>query len=224
MLRGPQRERHEPDYLLLLSVCALAALGLLMVYSSSGVQSLIEGDDSFALLGPQAMWAVLGVLAMLAAMRIDYRYLRLISVPALLVALFLLVVVLLPSSSARSARSRSTSSARWLQIGPLPAMHPAEFAKLALVVYLAHWLTRKGGRVSSLVDGLLPFLLIVGPVLALVFLEPDLGTAGVVALTALTMLFVAGASLAAAGRAAAHRHLRWSWPSSSATASTRWSA
>ncbi len=194
VLRGPQRERHEPDYLLLLSVCALAALGLLMVYSSSGVQSLIEGDDSFSLLGPQAMWAVLGVLVMLAAMRIDYRYLRLISVPAMVVAFGLLTVVLLDTSFGPVRSLRLNDSARWLQIGPL-AMHPAEVAKLALVVYLAHWLTRKGGRISSLVDGMLPFLLIVGPVLLLIFLEPDLGTAGVVALTALTMLVVAGASL-----------------------------
>jgi len=74
-------------------------------------------------------------------------------------------------------------------------MHPAEFAKLALVVYLAHWLTRRGTRVGSFTDGMLPFLAILGVVLALVMLEPDLGTTGVIALTGLTMFYVAGARL-----------------------------
>jgi cell division protein FtsW len=192
--RGPQRERHEPDYLLLLSVVALAALGLLMVYSSSGVDALIKSGDAFTLVGPQAMWAVLGVLAMLAVMRMDYRYLRLVSVAGFFVAMALLVIVLLPAIGPLRPVEVG-GSARWLKIGPLPQMHPAEFAKLALVVYLAHWLTRKGARIASFRDGLVAFLLIVGPPLALVVVEPDLGTSGVLALSALTMFVVAGGSL-----------------------------
>jgi len=194
-LRGPQRERHEPDYLLLLSVVALASIGILMVYSSSGISSLLGSTrDPFAVAGPQALWAVLGAIVMIVFMRIDYRYLRLVSVPAYLCALVLLVLVLLPPMGPLKP-IEVAGSARWLEIGPLPRMHPAEFAKLALVVYLAHWLTRKGARAGSFVDGLVPFLLIAGPILALVVLEPDLGTTGVLTLTAFTMFFVAGGSL-----------------------------
>ena len=194
-LRGPQRERHEPDYLLLLSVVALASIGILMVYSSSGISSLLGSTrDAFAVVGPQALWAVLGAIVMIVFMRIDYRYLRLVSVPAYLCALVLLVLVLLPPMGPLKP-IEVAGSARWLEIGPLPRMHPAEFAKLALVVYLAHWLTRKGARAGSFVDGLVPFLLIAGPILALVVLEPDLGTTGVLTLTAFTMFFVAGGSL-----------------------------
>jgi cell division protein FtsW len=193
-LRGPQRLRHEPDWLLLVSVIALAALGILMVYSSSGVPSAVTRDDPFAVVAPQATWAVLGLIAMVVMMRLDYRYLRLVSVAGLVVAFGLLVLVLLPSIG--PIRSIETNgSARWLQIGPLPSMHPAEFAKIALVVYLAHWLDRRGKQAGSFFHGMLPFLLIVGPVLALVLIEPDLGTMGVIALMAFTMFFVAGASL-----------------------------
>lgn len=192
--RGPQRERHEPDYVLLLVIVVLGALGILMVYSSSGVSSLLERDDPFAVVGPQAFWAMLGVAAMLVIMRIDYRYLRLLSVPAFAVAALLLVVVLLPPIGPLRPIEAS-GSARWLQIGPLPALHPAEFAKLALVVYLAHWLARRGTRAGSLLHGLLPFLLITGPILLLVIAEPDLGTTGVLTLTAFTMFFVAGGSI-----------------------------
>jgi cell division protein FtsW len=192
--RGVQRERHDPDYVLLVAVVALGALGILMVYSSSGVSSLLAQDDPFAVVGPQAMWAVLGVLALALVMRLDYRYLRLLSVPAFVVALLLLVIVLLPPIGPLNPIEKYGST-RWLQIGPLPAMHPAELAKLALVIYLAHWLGRKGARASSLLHGLVPFLLICGPLLGLVLLEPDLGTTGVLALTALTMFFVAGGSM-----------------------------
>lgn len=193
-LRGPQRERHEPDYLLLVSVVALASLGILMVYSSSGVSSLLERDDPFAVVGPQAVWAILGALVMVVFMRLDYRYLRMVSVPAFGAAFLLLIVVLLPPIGPLHP-IEVAGSTRWLQLGPLPAMHPAEFAKLALVVYLAHWLTKKGTRASSLVHGLLPFMLITGPLLVLVLLEPDLGTMGVLALAAFTMFFAAGGSL-----------------------------
>ena len=78
-------------------------------------------------------------------------------------------------------------------------MHPAEFAKLALVIYLAHWLAKRGTRIRSFWGGMVPFLIIVGPVIALVLMEPDLGTTGVIALTAFTMFFVAGASLVQLG-------------------------
>jgi cell division protein FtsW len=193
-VRGPQRLRHEPDWVLLLSVVALAALGILMVYSSSGVPSAINADDPFAVVGPQATWAALGLVAMVAMMRLDYRYLRLVSVAGFGIALLLLVLVLLPSIGPLHSIT-TNGSARWLQLRPLPAMHPAEFAKLALVIYLAHWLDRRGARAGTLLGGLLPFLLVVGPVLALVLVEPDLGTMGVLALTAFTMFFVAGGSL-----------------------------
>ncbi len=193
-LRGPQRERHEPDYVLLFVVVALAALGILMVYSSSGVSSLISDNNPFSVVGPQAFWGVLGLAVMVVMMRLDFRWLRLVSIPALLIAIALLVIVLLPAIGPIRPVEVGGST-RWLQLGPLPAMHPAEFAKLALVIYLAHWLARNERNVASLVHGTLPFLLIVGPVLVLVLAEPDLGTTGVLTLTAFTMFFVGGASL-----------------------------
>ena len=195
VVRGPQRERHEPDYLILVSIVALAAVGILMIYSSSGLRAALDTEgDLFRAIAPQLAWSGAGLAALLVLMRVDYRYLRLVSVPAYLVAIGLLVAALLPEN-ALFHPLRSGQSARWLQIGSLPAMHPAEFAKLALVVYLAHWLAKRGGQISSLVHGLVPFLVIAGPIILLVAVEPDLGTTGVITLSAITMLFVAGASL-----------------------------
>jgi cell division protein FtsW len=185
-----RRERHQADYSILLAVVALAAIGILMVYSSSAMYAYTSRDDTLAIVGPQILWGALGILVMIAVMRIDYRWLRLVSVPAYLAGIVLLVLVFVPSLGRVVG-----GSARWLVLGPLPAVHPAEIAKLALIVYLAHWLANRGKLVAKFRAGMLPFLLIAVPVIALVFKEPDLGTTIVITLTAFTMFFVAGASL-----------------------------
>ena len=124
-------------------------------------------------------------------MRVDYRYLRLVSVPFYVVAIVLLVLVFVPGLNIVVG-----GSARWLKLGPLPAIHPAEFAKLALVIYLAHWFAKRGQRRPRRSGrGTVPFLVIVAPVIALVFKEPDLGHDRGHPLTAFTMFFVAGANL-----------------------------
>jgi cell division protein FtsW len=185
-----RRERHQADYSILLAVVALAAIGILMVFSSSAMKAYIERDDTLAIVGPQIFWAALGLLVMVAVMRIDYRWLRLVSVPGYAIALVLLVLVFVPTLNRVVG-----GSARWLVVGPLPAVHPAEIAKLALIIYLAHWMAGRGKRIGGFRSGTIPFLLIALPVIGLVFKEPDLGTTVVISLAAFTMFFVAGASL-----------------------------
>jgi cell division protein FtsW len=199
-----QRERHQPDYLILVVVMALAAIGILMVFSSSAMRGYVVADDPFQTVGPQIQWAVLGIVALVVMMRVDYRYLRLVSVPFLAISVVLLVLVFVPEFNIVVG-----GSARWLKIGPLPAVHPAEIAKLALVVYLAHWFAKRGTKVGGFWGGTIPFLIILGPIAALVFKEPDLGTTTVITLTGFLMFFLAGANLfhlaglvAAAGMAA----------------------
>ncbi len=185
-----QRERHEPEFGILVAILALAAIGILMVYSSSAMKAYLQRDDTFAIVGPQIQWAALGLIAMVVMMRVDYRWLRVASVPLLVVAIVALALVFVPALNIVVG-----GSARWLRIGPLPAVHPAEFMKLALVVYLAHWFEKRGSAVHGLWSGSVPFLVITGPIIALVLLEPDLGTSTVLALTALTMFFLAGANM-----------------------------
>ena len=125
-----RRERHQADYVILVVVVALTALGILMVYSSSALKGYLSQDaDTFATVGPQIQWAILGMVAMAVMMRVDYRYLRLASVPLYFLAIVLLVLVFVPQFNIVVG-----GSARWLKLGPLPAIHPAEIAKLALVI------------------------------------------------------------------------------------------
>jgi cell division protein FtsW len=184
------RERHQADYGILVIVVALTAVGILMVYSSSAMKAYIATDDTLSIVGPQIGWAALGLVAMAGMMRIDYRYLRFVSVPFYVFAVVLLVLVFVPGLNVVVG-----GSARWLKIGPLPALHPAEIAKLAMIVYMAHWFAKRGTRIKGFWTGTIPFLVILAPIVALVFKEPDLGTTMVIALTGLTMFFVAGGSL-----------------------------
>src|SRR5438876_8035505 len=152
------RERHQADYAILVIVVALTAVGILMVYSSSAMKAYLATDDTLSIVGPQIGWAALGMVALAAMMRIDYRYLRLVSVPFYVVALGLLVLVFVPSLNVVVG-----GSARWLKLPLLPALHPAELAKLALIVYLAHWFAKRGTRVKGFWSGTIPFLIILAP-------------------------------------------------------------
>ena len=202
-----QRERHQADYVILVVVVALTAVGILMVYSSSAIRGYLSNEDTFATVGPQIQWAVLGILAMVVMMKVDYRYLRLVSVPFYIVAVALLILVFVPQFNRVVG-----GSARWLELPLLPAIHPAEIAKLAMVIYLAHWFAKRGTKVRSFWGGTLAFMIIVAPIVVLVFKEPDLGTTMVIGLTAMTMFFVAGANLVHLGamvaRGAPGRDLR----------------
>ncbi len=195
-----RRERHQADYAILVIVVALTAAGLLMVYSSSAMKAYLASDDTLAVVGPQIGWAALGMVALGLMMRIDYRWLRFVSVPFYALAFGLLVLVFVPSLNVVVG-----GSARFLKLPLLPAVHPAEIAKLALIIYLSHWAAKRGARIKGFWSGTIPFLIILAPIVALVFKEPDLGTTMVIALTGLTMFFLAGGRmihLAAIGFAA----------------------
>jgi cell division protein FtsW len=182
--------RHGPDTVIVLAILALTALGLLVVYSSSAMGDyLSRNGDTFATLGPQLQWAAVGLAGMFVAMRVDYRWLRLASLPLLIVAGILLILVLVPAFQVEVG-----GSAQWLKLPGLPAIQPGEFAKLALVVYLAHWMARRGTAVGGFTTGLLPFVVIVAPFVLLILKSPDLGSAAVLGATAVVMFFLAGAN------------------------------
>ena len=194
VVHGPQRDRHEPDYLLMAAAVALTALGILMVYSSLGHRFASSGSV-FDAIGEQLGWALLGGVVLLVVMRIDYRYWRSFSILGIIIALVLLVLVVGPRIPPLLEPMSANGATRWLRIGGLPTFQPTEVAKLAMVVFLAHWLTTRGKQVGSFRHGLVPFCIIVGVIAALVLLEPDLGTTGVLVLTAFSMFFVAGSSI-----------------------------
>jgi len=187
---GVRRERHEPAYALLLAVMALTAIGIVMVYSASSVRSYFNSADPAAQGLEQIVWAVLGLTGLLVASRVDFRHLRYLAIPTFVITLALLAAVLIPGIG-----SEINGSRRWIVVPGVGSLQPAEFAKLAVVLYLAHWLDRRGKEAASLWNGLVPFALLILPGFVLIAMEPDLGTAGVYVVAAGSVFFMAGANL-----------------------------
>ena len=187
---GVRRERHEAAYPLLVAVIALVAIGVVMVYSASSVRSYISTSDPGSQGIQQGIWAVLGLVLMVVAGRTDFRVLRYAAIPVFVLTMGLLVIVLIPGIGTTAFGSR-----RWLYLPGLGGFQPAELAKLAVCLYLAHWLDRRGTEARGLLNGLVPFAILVAPGFLLIALEPDLGTAGVYAAASLAIFFMAGANL-----------------------------
>jgi cell division protein FtsW len=187
---GVRRDRHEPSYALLLAVMALTGIGVVMVYSASSVRSYFSSADPAAQGLEQLVWAGIGLTGLVVAMRLDFRHLRYLAIPIYVITLGLLVAVLVPGIGAEI-----NGSQRWIIIPGVGTLQPAEVAKLAVVLYLAHWLDRRGREARSFWNGLVPFGLLVAPGFFLIAIEPDLGTAGVYAIVAISIFFMAGANL-----------------------------
>ncbi|HET7082272.1 MAG TPA: putative lipid II flippase FtsW [Candidatus Limnocylindria bacterium] len=187
---GVRRERHEAAYPLLIAVIALVAIGVVMVYSASSVRSYISTADPGSQGIQQGIWAAIGLVLMIAASRIDFRLLRYAAIPVFVVTMVLLAIVLIPGIGTSAFGSR-----RWLYVPGIGGFQPAEMAKLAICLYLAHWLDRRGTEARGLWNGFVPFVLLVAPGFLLIAMEPDLGTAGVYAAASLAIFFMAGANL-----------------------------
>lgn len=187
---GVRREQHEPAYALLLAVMALTALGIVMVYSASSVRSYFSTSDPASQGLEQLVWAGIGLSGLFVASRIDFRHLRYLAIPAFVITGALLVAVLIPGIG-----SEINGSRRWIVIPAIGSLQPAEFAKLAVVLYLAHWLDRRGRAVGTFWNGLVPFVMLVAPGFLLIAMEPDLGTATVYVAAALSVFFMAGANI-----------------------------
>jgi len=177
----------SPDLMLFGVVIALVSLGIVMVYSASAIIAADRFGDPLFFLKKQLFWALLGVGAMWLAMTVDYRRLQRLVIPLLVVAFVLLVLVLVPPFGQAINGTR-----RWFRVGPL-SFQPVELAKLALVVYLAAFLTRQGEVIESFRRGLLPLLLVAGSMACLTLVQPDLGNSITLVVLALALAFLAGA-------------------------------
>lgn len=183
MATGP----GKPDIFIFAAVIALLVIGLVVLASASSVTGLIEHGDAYWFLKRQLVFATLGVAAMVLLMRIDYRFMRLVTPPLLVIAFALLVIVLAVGQEISGAK-------RWIGLG-LFNLQPSEVSKLALVSYLAAYITNKRERIRRLYPDFLVPLAVIGIIAGLILLEPDFGTTVVVALTGLVVLFAGGAHL-----------------------------
>ncbi|HEY7728523.1 MAG TPA: putative lipid II flippase FtsW [Candidatus Eisenbacteria bacterium] len=186
LLAAPRRL----DLTLLLPVAALVTLGLVMVYSSSAVLAADRFHSQTFFLERQAVRLGIGLVLMLALSRVDYHVYQRLGPWLLLASVLLLAVLLATKGGVRGAN-------RWIQVASV-TIQPTELARFACVLYLAKLLDRKGERITSFGDGVLPAALVLGALAALILRQPNLGSTIALLLTGIGMLHLAGAR---------HRHI-----------------
>ncbi len=177
----------QSDKWLFLATLALVSLSVVMVYSASALVALERFQQPYLFVTKQAMWALLGTAMLSIVMRVDYRvYRNDVVVWSLLGVVGVLLVAVLFSPTINGAK-------RWFAIGGF-GIQPSELAKLAAIVFTAVTLERRMHRVNDVRYALLPIALIVGVVVALILVEPDLGTALSLVAVVGIMVFAAGLS------------------------------
>ena len=164
----------------------LCAFGLIMVGSASPIISLGLYGSPWAILIRQAMWMGVGLGALLACSRVDYRRWRSIRGPLVIVTLGLLVLVLVPHLGVAAG-----GSSRWIGFGEL-RLQPSELMKLAMAVFAADLLARRADRTADPKMVLVPVLAVLGISSVLILKQPDMGTALVLCCIAFGILFMGG--------------------------------
>jgi cell division protein FtsW len=179
------------SYLIIIGCTSLLlGLGIVMVFSASSVTEYASTGSSLGIVGRQLMWAGIGLPAMFLASRLPARIWRMLSVPALLGSLGLLALVLVPGVGVAVNGNRN-----WVDIGGPFRLQPSEAAKLALVLFAADTLARKRKLLTRWRHLLIPVLPVSFLMLGFVLAGNDLGTAVIIILVTLALLFVAGAPM-----------------------------
>jgi cell division protein FtsW len=182
---------HKSSYdgVLLLITFALLGIGLIMLYSSSSIIAQQRFGDSMYFVKKQVLFALFGLAVLIVSKNVPYDLYRRFVYVILVLSIASLIIVLLPQIGHRVGGAR-----RWLRLGPI-SVQPAEFAKLALILYISYSLAKKKERVQEFSVGYLPHFIVSGVLIGLVVMQPDLGTAITFALLAFLLLFVAGVRL-----------------------------
>ncbi len=160
-----------------------------MVYSASAVWADYKFNDTFFFAKRQLLFAVLGVVSMFFIMNVDYWTWRTWAKMLILLCFFLLILVLIPGIGMERNGSRS-----WIGVGAF-SIQPSEFMKLAMIAFLAKYLSENQKKITSFKKGLVPSLGLVFLAFGMIMMQPDLGTGTVMVGTCIVMIYVAGARI-----------------------------
>lgn len=180
---------NKAAILLLVVMLTLLTVGVVMLFSTSAVYAREHYGDQHYLLKRQLVWLLVGAVACVATASVPYPKWRGVCTALLVASAVMLALVLIPHVGLKVNGAR-----RWLGLGPV-RFQPSEFAKLALVVWLAHWLAKEKRRIDRFGRGFAVPMGVVGCLLLLVLAEPDFGSTALLASMSIAMMFIAGVRL-----------------------------
>ena len=177
------------DMPFLIILMLVLVFGLICLFSASYAYSYYWNDgNSYYYIQRQLIFAVLGIVAMLVISTVDYHVLHHFAIPIMVVSLILLGIAL--------AMPSSTGIHRWIRIPGLGQFQPSEVAKFALILLFAHLISLNHKKMKTFVWGFVPFMLILGVVCGLVFIEPHLSGTILLLAIGMIMMYVGGTRLA----------------------------
>lgn len=182
------KARRNIDISMILVVLLLLVIGIMMVFSSSFYYSMSRWNDKFFFFRRNILWATVGFVAMVVTSSIPYQWYRKFAPWLLALSIILLGVVLTDAGTAIN------NSKRWIYVAGYSFM-PSEFAKLCVILFMAHSLTVKDKLLKDFGHGVLPYLMIAGIYFVLIIQQPNLSTAITIVLIIFSMMFVAGVRL-----------------------------
>jgi len=177
------------DARLLFPVLFLVGIGIVMVYSASSALALKKFGSSYFFIQKQALFALVGLIALVTARHFPYRVLRLLAYPAIVLALGLLLAVLLTGLGHTAG-----GATRWLRLGSI-TLQPSELARMALILYLAYSMSKKQDRIREFSIGFVPHVMVLLALIVPIILQPDFGSVVILASITGIMLFVGGVPL-----------------------------
>ena len=179
-----ERKKGPMDLPFFLLVVLLASIGLIMMFSASYAAAYYFQGDSTHFLVKQAGFSLAGVALMLIISRMNYQYFRVFSIPAMVVALILLILV-------PFIGRRINGATRWIYIGPI-SVQPSEIAKVAVIMCFASMISVFKEKMKTFKYGVLPFVLILGVIAGLMMLQPHLSGMILIIAVGAVMLFAGG--------------------------------
>jgi cell division protein FtsW len=186
----PKKTPHYGyDPVLLISVMLLIGIGLVAVYSASSILAEARYGDHYYYLKRQTIFCLFGVMLMILAKNINYLFYRKLVYVLLGLSLLLLILLLVPGLGIKVGGAQ-----RWIKFGFI-SLQPSEAAKLSLAIFMAYSMSKNVEHMGTFLNGLLPHLLMAAIVIALILLQPDLGTAIIIGMWVLILLFVGGVHL-----------------------------
>ena len=181
--------KNKMDYKLFIAVLVIAFFGIVMIYSASSIWAEYKFHDPFKFIKAQGMFFLVGIFVMRFLSKVDYSIYYKKANLILFVCVLLLVLVLIPGIGTIRNGSRS-----WFGLGGF-GIQPSEFAKIGLIIYVAKYLSNNQKNMRDIKSGVLPILSVILVFFGLIMLEPDFGTAMVIVLTLVVMIFISGVKI-----------------------------
>ncbi len=188
LLRKSKEDSHI-DYLLLFTTFILLGIGLTVLFSASAAFAYVNRGDLYFYLKRQLIWLAIGIISLWLSAKFNYRKYRVLYRPFLFLTFLFLCLVFVPGIG-----EESRGVYRSIGVGFI-SFTPSEIAKLGVVIYLSFSLVKKRDKMESYINGSLPYFIILGIISILVVMEPDLGSALIIAVIAFILLYAGGARI-----------------------------